>query len=187
MKPVPHSVWQIDHDGDIHVRAKKTRSAPDPVTGLTEKQETFCQAIMAGATFADGYRAVYRADRMAPNSIWNAASRLAADPKVRVRLEQLAEQKEAERRMQAACLSQFVVDGWKQLAQPKIVHRETDADGNPVIRIEEIPPAVRTRNLELIAKHLGMFVERIETADVTDRSAADIEASIRARLEQHLT
>ncbi|MFY9246296.1 MAG: hypothetical protein WAO88_10945 [Roseicyclus sp.] len=112
-----------------------------------------------------------------PNSIWNAASRLAADAKVRGRLEQLAEQKEAERRMQAACLTQFVVEGWKQLAQRKIVHQ----DGT----VEEIPPAVRTRNLELIAKLLGMFVERIETADVSDRSADEIEEAIRARLAQH--
>ena len=153
---------------------KKSRSAPDVATGLTEKMEAFCQAVMAGASFATAYRQAYRADDMVPNSIWNAASRLAADPKVRGRLEQLAEQKEAERRMQAACLSQFVIEGWKQLAQRKIVHQ----DGT----VEEIPPAVRTRNLELIAKHLGMFVERIETADVSDRSAGEIEDAIRARL-----
>ena len=159
------------------VRGKKSRSAPDVATGLTEKMEAFCQAVMAGASFATAYRPAYRADDMVPNSIWNAASRLAADAKVRGRLEQLAEQKEAERRMQAACLTQFVVEGWKQLAQRKIVHQ----DGT----VEEIPPAVRTRNLELIAKHLGMFVERIETADVSDRSADEIEEAIRARLAQH--
>jgi hypothetical protein len=76
--------------------------------------------------------------------------------------------------MQALSLSQFVVDGWKQLAQPKITY----ADGT----VEEIPPAVRTRNLELMGKHLGMFVERVETKDTTDRSAEEIEAQIKARL-----
>jgi molybdopterin-guanine dinucleotide biosynthesis protein len=106
--------------------------------------------------------------------VWVEAHRLAASPKVTLRMDQLRAAKEAERRMQAACLSQFVVEGWKQLAQRKIVHQ----DGT----VEEIPPAVRTRNLELIAKHLGMFVERIETADVSDRSAGEIEDAIRARL-----
>ena len=77
------------------VRGKKSRSAPDVATGLTEKMEAFCQAVMAGASFATAYRQAYRADDMVPNSIWNAASRLAADPKVRGRLEQLAEQNEA--------------------------------------------------------------------------------------------
>jgi len=99
---------------------------------------------------------------------------MAADTKVIARLEALRAQKEAERRMQALSLSQFVVDGWKQLAQPKITY----ADGT----VEEIPPAVRTRNLELIGRHLGMFVERVETKDTTDRSAEEIEAQIKARL-----
>jgi phage terminase small subunit len=166
---------------------KKSRSAPNAETGLTEKQERFAQEIMAGANYTAAYRAAFSASGMTDGAVWVEAHRLAASPKVTLRLDQLRAAKEAERRMQAACLSQFVVEGWKQLAQPKIMHRETDADGNPVIRIEEIPPAVRTRNLELIAKHLGMFVERIETADVTDRSADEIEIAIRQRLAQYPT
>jgi hypothetical protein len=119
---------------------------------------------------------------MTDGAVWTEAHRLAAHPKLTHRLEQLRAAKEAERRMQALSLSDFVVAGWKELAQAKIVHRELDDEGNPVVRVEEIPPAVRTRNLELIGKHLGMFVERIETADVTDRSAEEIEAQIKARL-----
>ena len=156
------------------VRGKKCRSAASPETGLTEKQERFAQEIMAGANYTAAYRAAFNASGMTDGAVWVEAHRLAASPKVTLRLDQLAEQKEAERRMQAACLTQFVVEGWKQLAQRKIVHQ----DGT----VEEIPPAVRTRNLELIAKHLGMFVERIETADVSDRSAGEIEDAIRARL-----
>ena len=68
------------------VRGKKSRSAPDVATGLTDKQEAFCQAVMAGDSFATAYRQAYCSDGMVPNSIWNAASRLAADPKVRGRL-----------------------------------------------------------------------------------------------------
>jgi hypothetical protein len=33
-----------------------------------------------------------------------------------------------------------------------------------------------------MGKHLGMFVERVETKDVTDKTADDIEAQIKARL-----
>jgi phage terminase small subunit len=153
---------------------KKSRSAPDVATGLTEKQERFAQEIMAGANYTAAYRAAFNASGMTDGAVWVEAHRLAASPKVTLRMDQLRAAKEAERRMQAACLSQFVVEGWKQLAQRKIVHQ----DGT----VEEIPPAVRTRNLELIAKHLGMFVERIETADVSDRSAGEIEDAIRARL-----
>jgi hypothetical protein len=34
----------------------KQRSAPDIVTGLTEKQEAFCQGIMDGMTYSEAYR-----------------------------------------------------------------------------------------------------------------------------------
>jgi hypothetical protein len=152
------------------VRGKKSRSAPDVATGLTDKQEAFCQAIMAGATFADGYRAAYCADGMVPNSIWNAASRLAADPKVRGRLEQLAEQREAERRMLALSRADWVIE------------RITQQVMDPAT-----PPAVKTRALELLGKTIGLFTDRVETKDVTERSADEIEAQIRARLQQHLT
>ena len=152
------------------VRGKKSRSAPDVATGLTDKQEAFCQAIMAGATFADGYRAAYCADGMVPNSVWNAASRLAGDPKVRGRLEQLAEQKEAERRMLALSRADWVIE------------RITQQVMDPAT-----PPAVKTRALELLGKTIGLFTDRVETKDVTERSADEIEAQIRARLQQHLT
>ena len=112
---------------------KKSRSAPDVATGLTDKQEVFCQAVMAGASFATAYRQAYRADDMVPNSIWNAASRLAADPKVRGRLEHLAEQKEAERRMLALSRADWVIE------------RITQQVMDPAT-----PPAVKTRALELL-------------------------------------
>jgi hypothetical protein len=71
--------------------------------------------------------------------------------------------------MQALSLAEFVLDGWKELAQSKIVHHEKDEKGKPITRVEEIPPA-------------GLFVERVETKDVTDKTADDIEAQIKARL-----
>ena len=150
------------------VRGKKSRSAPDVATGLTEKMEAFCQAVMAGASFATAYRQAYRADDMVPNSIWNAASRLAADPKVRGRLEQLAEQKEAERRMLALSRADWVIE------------RITQQVMDPAT-----PPAVKTRALELLGKTIGLFTDRVETKDISERSADEIEADIRARL--HLT
>ena len=153
----PSQVHTEELQGDV--RGKKSRSAPDVATGLTDKQEAFCQAIMAGATFADGYRAAYCADGMVPNSVWNAASRLAGDPKVRGRLEQLAEQKEAERRMLALSRADWVIE------------RITQQVMDPAT-----PPAVKTRALELLGKTIGLFTDRVETKDVTERSADEIEA-----------
>jgi hypothetical protein len=150
------------------VRGKKSRSAPDVATGLTDKQEAFCQSVMKGASLAQAYKQSYCADGMMPNSIWNAASRLAADAKVRGRLEQLAEQKEAERRILALSRADWVIE--------KITQQVMDP---------ATPPAVKTRALELLGKTIGLFTDRVETKDISERSADEIEADIRARL--HLT
>ena len=46
--------------------------------------------------------------------------------------------------------------------------------------------SARIRAIELLGKHLGLFTDRLETKDVTEHSADEIEAQIRMRLEQHL-
>ena len=163
-------------------RAKGVRGATDRATSLTDAQEAFCQNVMSGLNYTAAYKAAYPNTNATDASIWSIACRLAAEVKVISRLEALRAQKEAEKRMQALSLAEFVLDGWKELAQSKIVHHERDGEGKTITRVEEIPPAVRTRNLELIGRHLGMFVERVETKDVTDKTADDIEAQIKARL-----
>ena len=163
-------------------RAKGVRGATDRATSLTDAQEAFCQNVMSGLNYTAAYKAAYPNTTATDASIWSIACRLAAEVKVISTLEALRAQKDAEKRMQALSLAQFVLDGWKELAQSKIVHHERDEKGKPITRVEEIPPAVRTRNLELIGRHLGMFVERVETKDVTDKTADDIEAQIKARL-----
>ena len=61
---------------------------------------------------------------MVSNSMWNAASRLAADAKVRDRLEQLAEQKEAERRMLALSRADWVIERiTQQVMDPATLRR----------------------------------------------------------------
>jgi hypothetical protein len=143
----------------------KQRSAPDVLTGLTEKQEAFAQGIMDGMTYTAAYKAAYVADGMADSTIWARACELAADGKVTARLHELRAQKEAERRMQEVSRSGFVISELQKMA--------TSTD---------IPPAVKVRALELMGKTVALFTDRVETEDTTDRSADEIEAQIKARL-----
>jgi hypothetical protein len=136
-------------------RAKGVRGATDRATSLTDAQEAFCQNVMSGLNYTAAYKAAYPNTNATDASIWSIACRLAAEVKVISRLEALRAQKEAEKRMQALSLAEFVLDGWKELAQSKIVHHEKDEKGKPITRVEEIPPAVRTRNLELIGQTSG--------------------------------
>ena len=56
---------------------------------LTPKQEKFAQSIVEGMSQADAYRSAYSTKRMADKTIWENASRLMADGKVRARVQEL--------------------------------------------------------------------------------------------------
>lgn len=141
------------------------RSAPDPETGLTEKQEAFVQAIVAGNSFATAYREAYNTDGMADGTIHSEASKLGSNPKITARLNQIRAQKEQERRAVALSRDEYVLNKLKR-----------------IIDNEDEPTAARVRSLELMGKTIGLFVDRVETEDKTDQSIEDIEARIKAKL-----
>jgi len=58
---------------------------------LTAKQENFAQAIADGMSQADAYRSAFNAENMKDNSIHVNASKLMADTKVSLRVEELRE------------------------------------------------------------------------------------------------
>ena len=56
---------------------------------LTPNQEVFAQKIIEGMSQADAYRFAYNCSRMSDKTIWEKASRLMADNKVRARVQEL--------------------------------------------------------------------------------------------------
>ena len=57
-------------------------------TGLTEKQEAFCVALLAGiGSQSAAYKRAYNAENMLEATIWQEASRLMQNPKIAARLD----------------------------------------------------------------------------------------------------
>ena len=56
---------------------------------LTAKQEAFVQNIIQGMSQADAYRSAYSCKKMSDKTIWENASRLMADSKVKARVAEL--------------------------------------------------------------------------------------------------
>ena len=56
---------------------------------LTANQEQFAQNIIQGMSQADAYRAAYPNQRMSDKTVWETSSKLANNPKVITRLEEL--------------------------------------------------------------------------------------------------
>lgn len=154
------------------VRSRVKRSAPDPVTGLTEKQELFAQCVIGNITDQDGnhmslsdsYRHAYDTSGMTAKSVHEESCRLFADHKVASRLKSLAQEKEDNRRMLAAKDAELALGVFRKLAS------KADTDASKI------------RAAELLAKASGVFTEKVEFEDKTDRSVSDIEQSIKERL-----
>lgn len=134
---------------------------------LTRKQENFACAIADGADQAAAYRTSYEAARMSAPAIWTEASQLVRHPEVARRIGELKAEAEQVRQTMLVGREEAIL---AQLEKEALTAKTDSA---------------RIRAIELLGRHLGLFVDRSEVKNLTDRTADDIEADIRARL--HLT
>ena len=147
--------------GDVR---KRVRTAPDAQTGLTAKQSMFCDKVAEGLCLSDAYRAAYDAAGMADKTIHEEACRLFADPKVSARMKQISQEKADQLRMLAASDAAAAVEVFRKM----MLTADTDAS--------------KIRAAELLAKASGVFTDKVEVTDKTDRSTADLEQAIKDRL-----
>jgi len=135
---------------------------------LTAKQEAFAKQVAGGAILSEAYRECYSAEGMRDSTIWSEACKLAQNPKVTARVKAIQAEIEADRRTRDQRLREHVLKRLMEEAD----RAETDG--------------ARVRSLELLGKTVSMFSDRIEQTDTTERSASDIEADLRRRLDRLL-
>ena len=137
---------------------------------LTAKQEAFAKQVAKGAILSDAYRECYSAEGMRNATIWSEACKLAQNPKVATRVKAIQAENEASQRTRDQRLREHVLKRLMEEAD----RAETDG--------------ARVRALELLGKSLSvsMFTDRIEQTDTAERSASDIEADLRRRLDRLL-
>ena len=116
--------------------------------------------------YTSAYRSAYDADQMTPPAVWTEASRLGRNPKVALRVDEL--------RAEAEEVRQTLLVGREEAILAQLEKEALGAKSD----------SARIRAIELLGKHLGLFTDRVETKDVSERSADEIEAQIRIRLEQ---
>ena len=135
---------------------------------LTAKQEAFAQLVAKGSMLVEAYREAGYMPNGSDKTQWEAASRLMANSKVLARVKQLQADMEEDRRTIERRREEYVLKRLQEEAE------QADTDG------------ARVRALELMGKTIGMFTDRVETDDKTERQAADIEAELRQKLERLL-
>lgn len=148
-------------------KGRKIRSgkAVSPAS-LTEKQEAFVRLLSEGATNADAYRGAYDCSNMVPNTVYSESSKLAANPKITARLNELL----AEKRARNGMLSEKQGDRvWRNVWRL--------AEG------ENVPPSVQQAALALAAKMAGMLTEQVRVENINADSKS-IEAELLERLQR---
>lgn len=132
---------------------------------LTAKQEQFALSIAEGTTQASAYRQAYDASGMKDGTVWSEAARLMRRPHVTARVEEL--------RAEAELVRQGLLMSREEAILARLEHEALTAKTD----------SARIRALELLGKAAGLFTEKIEIEQV-ERSASDLEAAIKARLER---
>lgn len=125
------------------------------MAGLTPKQEAFCLAYVESGNASEAYRHAYDAEKMATESIWVEACKLAAHPKVALRIEEL---RAAHRERHQVTVDDIV----KQLDEDRKFARD------------QMTPAAAISATMGKAKLLGFLTDKSEVAVTVKRSADDL-------------
>lgn len=120
---------------------------------LTAKQEKFVQGIIEGMSQADAYRSAYSCKNMSDNAIYVNASKLMADDKIALRVQELRE----------------------RLVKPSIMSAQQRLEWlTSVITSDEESTADKLKAADLMNKMQGEYVQKIQ-ADVQTETTINIE------------
>ncbi len=142
----------------------RRKSGKNLLLGLTSKQEAFAEHVVSGESLSAAYRLAYDAKGMSDEAVRVEASRLFMHPNVSLRVRALNVEKEDQRRML------MVSDAQASITTLRDMLKSADSS------------SAKIRAAELLGKAAGIFTDKLEIEDKTDRSAADIEQSIAEKL-----
>ena len=126
---------------------------------LTAKQEKFVQGIIEGMSQADAYRSAYDTSRFTDKSVWEKASALMANVKVKSRLKELRDQMMTPSVMTAQERLEYLTRVIKGEELETYVRYD---NGERINEYE--PPSIRTRlnALDIMNKMQGEYVTKVE-------------------------
>lgn len=120
---------------------------------LTANQENFVKNIMEGMNQADAYRAAYPNQNMADKTVWEKASRLMANGKVKARLEELR----------------------NELIKPSIMTAQQRLEWlSRLIDGESEDTNAKLKAIDIMNKMQGEYVQKVE-ANVTNEVNINVE------------
>ena len=138
--------------------------------GLTDKQEKFARLVSDGEKLTSAYRKVYNVrNSTKEKSVWEQASALASNLKVASRISALTKLKDEDFSMQVRRRSEYVL---------RKLQEEVERNDNR--------SSDKISALALLGKSVGLFTDKVETVNNTDRNSVDIEEELEKKLSELL-
>ena len=123
---------------------------------LTAKQEKFVQGIIDGMSQADAYRSAYDTSRMSDKTVYEKASRMMSDDKIRARLEELRDK----------MITPSIMSARERLEWLTRLIKSGD----------EVYTGDKLKAIDIMNKMQGEYVQKVE-AEVTNAVSINIELS----------
>ena len=138
--------------------------------GLTDKQEKFARLVSDGEKLTSAYRKVYNVKNTTKEkSVWEQASALASNHKVASRISTLTRLKDEDFSTQVRRRSEYVL---------RKLQEEVERNDNR--------SSDKISALALLGKSVGLFTDKVETVNNTDRNSVDIEEELEKKLSELL-
>ena len=138
--------------------------------GLTDKQEKFARLVSDGEKLTSAYRKVYNVKNTTKEkSVWEQASALASNLKVASRISVLTRLKDEDHSTQVRRRSEYVL---------RKLQEEVERNDNR--------SSDKISALALLGKSVGLFTDKVETVNNTDRNSVDIEEELEKKLSELL-
>ena len=126
---------------------------------LNGKKELFARKIVEGMSQADAYRAAYSTNKMSNKTVWEKASRLMADDKVRARVQELADDAASESVMTARERLEFL----SRVVRGEEMEKQTLVDSEGTPHFVEVASALKVKlnALDIMNKMTGEYTTTI--------------------------
>ena len=154
----------IKHMGEVMTDESGVKKKDNP---LTPKMLHYCRCLASGMTQAQSYREAYSTEGMADASIHTEACRLASDPRISQRVNQII----AVRERHVASATSTIKDRAKVLEFLRLAMEADHASGSQL------------RSAELLGKAAGLFTEKLQV-ETNQASSDDIASELMERLQQ---
>ena len=135
---------------------------------ITARQIAFADDVTSGMTLTQAYKNNYDTSKSKNETVWSNACSLASNKKVQARIQENYARMDDNRSNIEARRREYVLVGLQKEAE------QAETDG------------ARIRALELLGKTIAMFTDGIQTDDVTDKTATELEQEIKSKLARFL-